>query len=133
MIKSVRDDLFVIVDNIEEEGCDAVGEYFNLSKLVSGQPHNNINKKSGKGITVEAKFPLLVSKAIEYLCDIIPLTPEEFIVDIVTEKLNLLIDNIEENCYEFLTKYKDFSKFIKSVDKIHKNDIKRSKDKEEEP
>ena len=104
-----------------------------MSKLVSGQPHDIPDKKPEKDIKVEAKFPLLVSKAIEYLCDIIPLTPEEFIVDIVTEKLNLLIDNIEENCYEFLTKYKDFSKFIKSVEKIHKNDIKRSKDKEEGP
>lgn len=107
-----------------------VGDYFDVSRLIIGQPRIKTNKKTEKGTPIEIKFPHLVSVAVEYLCDIIPLTPEIFIVDIVTEKINLLLNNIEDNCYEFLNSYKDFSKFIKAVDKIHKNDIKNLRNTE---
>ena len=64
------------------------------------------------------------------MCDEIPLTPEEFIVCTVSEEIHLLINNIENGNYAFLTKYKDFSKFIRSVENIYENCPNRPKIKE---
>ena len=87
--------------------------------MVGVQPRNIPYKEPGKNIKVEAEFPLLISEAIEYICDEIPLTPEEFIVDIVNGEIDIFIDKIKEGCYDFLEKYKDFSKIVKSIKRFY--------------
>ena len=90
--------------------------------MIGVQPRNIPHKEPGKNIKVEAEFPRLISEAIEYVCDEIPLTPEEFIVDTVNEEIDILIDNIKEGCYDFLAKCKDFPKIEKSIQQIHEED-----------
>lgn len=90
--------------------------------MVCVQPRNTTHKKPEKNKTVEAEFPRLISVAIEYVCDEIPLTPEEFIVDTVNGEIDSLIDNIKEGCYDFLAKYKDFSKIEKSIKQFYEED-----------
>jgi len=106
--------------NIHQKDYDTIGKYYDVSKLVSVKPRNIPHKEPEENITVEAEFPLLISEAIEYICEEIPLTPEEFIVDTVNGEIDILIDNVKEDCYDFLDKYKDFSKIAKSIKRFYK-------------
>ncbi len=87
------------------------------------QPHNIPHKEPGKNIKVEAEFPLLISKAIEYICEEIPKTPEKFIVDTINGEIDILIDTVKEGCYDFLATYKNFSKIVKSIQRIREEDF----------
>ena len=91
--------------------------------MVGVQPCNVHHNGPEKNVKVEADFPRLISEAIEYVCDEIPLTPEGFIVDTVTEEIDVLIVKVKEGCYDFLAKYKDFSKIEKSIQQIHEQDL----------
>jgi len=115
--------LFDIEDDIGSKGFDLIGGYFNVSKFVGVQSSDNTRETNEKFNEIEAEFPLLISKAIDYICDKIPLTPEEFIVNTINRENGFLLDNVEEDCYAFLGKYKDFSKITELTDKIYKNNL----------
>lgn len=74
------------------------------------EPHSKTYKELQNIMKFKVEFPLLISVAVEHICEKIPLTPEEFIVDTVAEILDILIEKISGDCYDFLDKYKDFSK-----------------------
>jgi len=46
-------------------------------------------------------------------------TPEKFIEEIVSSAMNRIMEDIKEENYEFLGKYKKFSRVIKELNKIH--------------
>ncbi|MFX1570407.1 MAG: hypothetical protein ACFFCV_18755 [Promethearchaeota archaeon] len=98
--------------------------------MGSVHPLIKSNEKPEKKIKVDAQIPLLISKAITHLCKEIPLRPEEFIVALISKEIDFLIDNIEDDCFEFLANYKNFSKFRKVVDKIYENTPNKFKKKE---
>ncbi|MBA7544751.1 hypothetical protein ES705_37112 [subsurface metagenome] len=99
---------------------DLIGGYFDVSKLVDVQSSNNTREKNEKINEIEAEFPLLVSKAIDYICDEISLTHEEFIEDTINWEIVDIMDHIKEDRYDFLDKYKDFSKITQSIKSIKK-------------
>ncbi len=122
IVNTVKDDLYVIGANIHQNDYDTIGKYYDVSKLVGVQPRSVPHKEPEKNVIVEAEFPLLISGAIECLCDKIPLTAEEYIVDLVNEEICILIDNIKDRCYDFLGKYKDFSKIEKTINRFYEED-----------
>ncbi len=115
--------LYAIEDDIVSNECDLIGAYYDASKLIGIQPTNKIQKEAGKIEVVEVEFPLLISNAIEYICDKIPLTPEEFIEDTLKWSIDDLLNNVKDRDYGFLLKYKDFSKITESINKIYKEGI----------
>jgi len=123
IVNTVGNFLFDIEDDIGSKRFSLIGGYFNVSKLVEVQSSNNTHEANEKINEIEAEFPLLISKAIDYFCDKIPLTPEEFIVDTINEEIDLSIDNVKEGCYNFLGRYKDFSKITESIDQIYKKNL----------
>lgn len=110
--------MYGIKDDIEERDYDTIGKYYDLSKLINFHLHSPTHENTDKNNIVETELPLLVSEAIENICDEIPLTPEGFLTDIVTWTIDILIDNVKEGCYDFLGKYKTFSKIVKSIQQI---------------
>ncbi len=112
--------LFEIEDDIGSTGFDLIGGYYNVSKLVGVQSSNNSSEVNEKISEIEAEIPLLISEAIDYVCDEISLTPEEFIEDTINWAIIDLIDRIKKDNYDFLDKYKDFSKITESIKSIKK-------------
>ncbi|MEE9379698.1 MAG: hypothetical protein V3V33_16860 [Candidatus Lokiarchaeia archaeon] len=115
--------LFIIEDDIESNAYDLIGGYFDVSKFRSEQPTGKTPKASEKKITIEIEFPHLISKAIWHLTDEIPPTPEEFIEDTVKWSIADIISKIKKYEYDFLDKYKDFSKVQKSTQQIYEQNL----------
>ena len=115
--------LFDIGDDIGTKGFDLIGGYYNVSKLVGVQSSNNNREMNDKFHEIEAEFPLLISKAIDYVCDEIPLTPEEFIEDTINWSIVNIMVHIKKERYDFLDKYKDFSTITESIDQIYKKNL----------
>lgn len=112
--------LYDIENDIESKEYDLIGGYFDVSKLVDVQSSNNTREMNEKINEIKAEFPLLISKAIDYVCDEIPLTPEKFIEDTINWAIVDIMDHIKEDRYNFLDKYKDFSKITQSIKSIKK-------------
>jgi len=69
IVDTVRADLYDIEEDIHQKDFDTIGKYYDVSKLVGVQPRNKTHKEPEKNIKVEGEFPLLISEAIEYICD----------------------------------------------------------------
>ncbi|TKJ23159.1 MAG: hypothetical protein CEE42_12220 [Promethearchaeota archaeon Loki_b31] len=123
IVNTVGHFLFDIEDDIGSKAFDLIGGYYKVSRLVGVQSSNNTRETNEKFNEIKAEFPLLISEAIDYLCDEIPLTPEEFIVDTINGEIDFLLDNVKEGYYNFLGKYKDFSKITESIDQIYKKNL----------
>lgn len=115
--------MYAIEDDIASNECDLIGAYYDASKLIGIQSANKIQKEAGKLVSVDVEIPLLISNAIEYICDKIPLTPKEFIEDTLKWSIDDLLNNVKDRNYGFLLKYKDFSKITESINKIYKEGI----------
>lgn len=120
--------LYDIEYDIGSKEFDLIGGYFDISKLVGVQSNNNTREANEKFNEIEAEFPLLISEAIDYVCDAIPLTPEEFIEDTINWEIVDIMDHIKEDRYDFLDKYKDFSKITQSIKSIKKPTIENNKE-----
>lgn len=123
IVNTVGNFLFDIEDDIGSKRFSLIGGYFNVSKLVGVQSSNNTREANEKSNEIEAEIPLLISKAIDYICDKIPLTPEEFIEDTINWAIGDIMDRIKEDRYDFLDKYKNFSKITESIDQIYKKNL----------
>jgi len=122
IVNTVKSYLYEIGNDLGDGDYDTIGKYYAVSKLVGVQPRNMPHKEPEKNIKVEAEFHHLISEAIEYVCDEIPKTPEKFIVDIINGEIDILIDIVKEGGYDFLATYKNFSKIVKSIQRIHEED-----------
>ena len=123
IVSSVGCYLYDIEDDIYSKEYNLIGRYFNISKFVAIQSVDNNHEITEKNIIIEAEFPTLISKAIEYICDEIPLVQEEFIEDTVSWTIENVFKKIKEDDYRFLGKYKDFSKITKTVNQIYEEDL----------
>lgn len=113
--------LYVIEDDIESNENAIIGKFYDISKLVGGQPIDTTHKNFEKYDEINVEFPFSIFEVIEIICDDIPLTPEEFIEDTVTWTIKDIIENITKGRYHFLDKYKDFSKIAKSIQQLEIN------------
>ena len=122
IVNAVRDYLYAIEDDIESNAFDLIGGYYDVSKLLGIQSSDTPLEVTEKKNIIEAEFPLLVSKAVQGICDEIPYTPEEFIEDIMKWSIDDIIDSIKKGRYDFLGKYKDFTEVIISIQQIYEKD-----------
>ncbi|MCP6718674.1 MAG: hypothetical protein KJI71_00395 [Patescibacteria group bacterium] len=93
---------------------------------MSGLPGDKvIQEAQDKECIITAKFPHLVSLAIENICKAIHWKPEAFIEGIVSKMINSIIDDIKKYKYGFLDLYKhsEFSKIVKAVNLIYKKKL----------
>jgi len=120
VINTISYYLYDIREDIESNKFDLIGSYYNVSKLVETPPPDIPHELSDEKSTINVEIPPLISAAVEDLCDKIPLAPEEFMEDIMKWSINNIVGKIKKGEFEFLDKYKDFSKIAKSIDQIYK-------------
>ena len=118
VINTISYYLYDIREDIGSNKFDLIGRYYDVSKLVGIQPFNTSHEISEKKSSINVEIPPLISKAVEDLCNEIHSTPEEFMEDIMKWSINNIVGQIKKGEFEFLDKYKDFSKIAKSIDQI---------------
>lgn len=99
-----------IREHIESNEFNLIGSYYDVSKLVGIQLLGTPQKIIEKDCIINIEIPPMVSKAVEDLCKEIPSTLEEFIEDIVKWSIHDVVSKIKKGEFDFLVKYKDFSK-----------------------
>jgi len=119
IIKTLEGRLEGLLDDLEDMQYDFAIQYFDLSKLDVRKTIKTVPEEVEKNTILEVHIPCLISKPIEYFCEEIPVTPEKFIEEIVSSAMNRIMEDIKEENYEFLGKYKKFSRVIKELNKIH--------------
>ena len=123
VINTIRYYLYDIRDDIESNKFDLIGRYYDASKLVGIQPPEIPQEILKKNCTVNVESPPLISKTVEDLCKEIPPTPEEFIEDLMKWSIDDIMNKIKKSEFEFLDKYKDFSKVQKSIQQIFEKNL----------
>ncbi|MFX1451646.1 MAG: hypothetical protein ACFFCM_12425 [Promethearchaeota archaeon] len=126
MEKTLKPDLFAIEADITSEKYDIVIQYFNLSRLIGIHTHRINNDIAKKKNIIEIKFPLLMSRTIHKISDTIHWKPERFIEDVVSRKINEIVEDMKNRNYDFLTIYldSDLTEIVKLINQIYKKDIK---------
>ena len=124
--KTLKPDLIVIEDDITTERYDIVIKYFDLSKLIGIHTHRILDDLNEKKSISEIKFPHLISRAIQKICNTVHWKPEKFIEDIVTRKINDMVKAIKNGKYDFLAAYldSDLLEIVKLINQIYKKSIK---------
>lgn len=120
--KTLKPDLYTIEADITSEKYDLIIQYYNLSKLT-GIPHNGLNDdRTEKKNIIEIKLPLLISRTIHKICNTVHWKPERFIEDIISSKINEIVEAIKSRNYNFLSIYldSDLSEIAKLINKIYK-------------
>ncbi len=118
VINTISYDLYDIREDIKSNKFDLIGRYYDVSKLAGIQPPDIPHELSEKKSIINAEIPTSISKAVEDLCNEIHSTPEEFMEDIMKWSIKDIVGQIKKGEFEFLDKYKDFSKIAKSIDQI---------------
>ena len=122
ILNTIKYYLYEIREDIESN-FDLIGSYYDVSTLVGIQPPDIPHETSEKKSLINTEIPPSISKAVEDLCNEIHSTPEEFMGDIMKWAINDIVGQIKKGEFEFLDKYKDFSRITKSIDQIYKNEI----------
>lgn len=119
IINTVGYFLYNIEDDIDSNKYDLTGSYYDVSKLIDDRSVvKNPPVKSEKKYPLEINFPQLILDAIRIYCDEIPLTVEEFIQDTLEWYVDDLVRKVKKGEFDFLEKFKDFSKVQESIQKI---------------
>jgi len=117
-VKTIISYLGAIEDDIYSKEFALIGTYYDSSKLLGihsrGDPKEEIEKSS----TIEVEFPLELSEVVQMLCDELPCTPEEFIKDTMSWKIESIIEDIKKGNYEFLGIYKNFLRVFEAIERL---------------
>ncbi|MHA1499836.1 MAG: hypothetical protein ACTSRT_20080 [Promethearchaeota archaeon] len=116
--KTIISYLGAIEDDIHSKAFSLIGSYYDNSKLMGNQTRDNPKEDIEKPNTIEVDFPLELSEVVEIICDEFPCTPEEFIENTMSWKIESIIENIKKGNYEFLGTYKNFLRVFEAIERL---------------